>query len=45
MAVMRQINKENPRQKKQPLPSTKWKVAFGVSIVINLILVTILLGK
>ena len=45
MAVMRQVNKENPRKKKQLLPSTKWKVAFGVSAVINFILSLILFGR
>ena len=36
MAVMRAVNKENPRQKKQFLPSTKWKIAFGISALLNI---------
>ena len=36
MAIMRQINKQNPRQKKHFLPSTKWKIALGFSIFLNI---------
>jgi hypothetical protein len=38
MAVFRAISKENPRQKKLP-PSLKWKIAFFISLGLNITLI------
>ena len=41
---MRVVTKDEPR-KKGMVPSTKWKIAFGISLIINLIEIVIIFYK